>query len=133
MPEAKIAKELSEIKLYLALILILLVATVGWFVIVQSRETKTITFVIPPGTAQQLEAGNEVITFPNELAVTVGDTIIIDNQDDAVHAFGPFTILPHTTLTKRFESVRTYQNACTFHQDKSMTIAVQSSSWDIFQ
>ena len=127
------SKELSEIRLYFILIMVLLLATLGWFVVVQSQEAKTITFVIPPGTAQQLETGNEIISFPNELAVTVGDTIIIDNQDEAVHTFGPFTILPHTTLTKRFESARTYQNACTFHQDKSMTIAVEPSSWGIFR
>ena len=128
------ANGLLENKVYLILITVLLLTTVGWFVVAQPQEAKTITFVIPPGTAEQLEAGNEVIKFPNELTFTVGDTIVIDNQDDVVHAFGPFTILPHTTLTQRFSTAKIYQNSCTFHQNRQMTLMVNESSlWSTFQ
>ncbi len=127
------ANGLSENRLYLILITVLLLTAVGWFTVTQYQKTRTITFVIPSGIAQQLEAGNEVISFPNELTLTVGDTLVIDNQDDAVHTFGPFTILPHTTLTKRFDAVRTYENSCTFHQDRQMTLVINSANSNIFQ
>ena len=42
----------------------------------QYQETKTLAFTIPPGTAEQLEAGNELITFPSELTLNIGDTLV---------------------------------------------------------
>ena len=97
------------------------------------QNSQTITFIIPSGTQTQLAAGKEVVDFPSELNLTVGDTIIIENQDNVVHAFGPFTVLPQTTLTKRFETAKVYENTCTFHQDKHMKLVVNSSGWNIFQ
>lgn len=105
----------------------------GWFAVAQYQNAHTVTFTIPPGTGQQLAAGNQVVDFPSELVFTVGDTIIIENQDNVVHAFGPFTILPQTKLTKRFKTARVYQNSCTFHQDRQMTLIVNPAPWDIFQ
>ena len=119
---------------YLKLFLVLLVlGGLSWFIVVQYQKIRTVTFVIPPGTAQQLANGEEVISFPNDLTFVVGDTIVIDNQDDAVHTFGPFTILPHTTLTKRFNTAKVYQNSCTFHQGRQMTLVVNPASWAIIQ
>ncbi len=116
------------------LLIILLLGTTGWVITEQRDQARTITYVIPAGTSQRLLAGEEVVDFPNELIFTIGvqDTIVIKNQDDAVHAFGPFTILPHTTLTKRFDNVRIYESACTFHQDQQMKITVKPAPWHIF-
>lgn len=105
---------------------------VGWLFTGQYVHAHTTIYVIPAGTSQQLAAGNEIIQFPNELTFTVGDTLVIENRDDAVHAFGPFTILPHTTLTKRFDTARVYQNNCTLHQNKQMTLIVNPANWKFF-
>ena len=116
----------------LAVIIGLLI--VGLLVYQQWEQARTVTFVIPPGTNAELAAGRKLVTFPQEVVLTIGlkDTLIIENQDDAVHVFGPFSILPHTTLTKRFKSPRVYENACTFHQDRLMRVVVNSAPWDIF-
>ncbi len=125
-------KKLSKNKFLQLASGLLLLGILSWFMVGQYQKMQTVTFTIPPGTAQQLAAGNQVITLPNELTFSVGDTIVINNQDDAVHTFGPFTILPNTTLTKQFRTVKTYQSSCTFHKDQQMMLVVQPAWWHIF-
>ncbi len=116
------------------LLLIVLLGASGWIMNGQREKVRTVTFVIPSGTSQQLAAGEEVVNFPNEINLTIGvqDKLVIKNQDDAIHNFGPFVILPHSTLTKQFNTVQTYQNVCTFHQDRQMKVVVNPAPWDIF-
>ena len=117
---------------YLTPFLVLIIlGVVGWYAFGRVHGTHTVTYVIPRGSSERLAAGQEVVQFPDELVFTVGDTLIIENQDDEVHAFGPFIILPQTTLTKRFTTARVYRNACTFHQDRQMTLTVNPAPWDI--
>lgn len=106
--------------------------SVSWLMLGQYQKIRTITYVIPAGASQLMAEGKDVVNFPSELIFTVGDTLVVDNQDEAVHSFGPFTILPHTTLTKHFERVNVYQNNCTFHQDRQMKLIVQAAMWSIF-
>ncbi len=115
------------------LLLILVVGIVGWMGLSYREKNRTVIYVIPPGTSQQLAAGGQAINIPSEIILTVGirDTLIIENQDDVVHAFGPFTILPHTTLTKRFTTPRTYVNVCTLHPNQEMVVIINPAPWDI--
>ena len=114
-------------------LVILLTLAIVSYAITACQSGQSITFVIPPGTQEKLEAGEEIVDFPNEITLNVGDTIFIENQDSVVHSFGPFTILPNTTLTKRFETARVYESTCTFHQNKQMKLVVKSAGWNIFQ
>lgn len=127
--ENRLNKYLSP-KLLLAL---LLAGILGWFGLRQWEKGRTVTYVIPAGTNQQLATGEDTIDFPIELIFTIGirDTIIIDNQDNVVHTFGPFTILPNTTLTKRFKTARVYENTCTIHKDRQMKLIVNPAPWNI--
>lgn len=117
------------------LLMLVVLGTAGWTAVSRWEQARTVTYVIPPGTSQRLAAGEEAVDFPNELVFTIGvrDTIVIENQDETVHTFGPFVILPHTTLTKRFDNVRIYESTCTFHQDEQMKLVVNPAPWHIFQ
>jgi len=122
----------SKPKLFLAAGL-LLVAVI-WLTGLQRESARQLTYVIPAGTAQKIESGQPGVIFPDEIVLTVGvrDTIVIENQDDTVHTFGPFVIGPHATLTKRFENPQVVAAACTFHQDQQMRLVVLAAPWDIF-
>jgi len=117
-----------------SVILLPLVVIVGWFVLIGWEKTRTASYVIPPGTNARLANGEEVLDIPEEIVLTVGikDTLVIENQDNVVHTFGLFTILPQTTLTKRFTTPRVYQNVCTFHENREMKVVVKPAPWDIF-
>ena len=118
-----------------SIILLPLVITVGWFVLFGWDKIRTVSYVIPPGTNARLARGEDVLDIPEEIILTVGvrDTLVIENQDNVVHTFGLFTILPQTTLTKRFTTPRVYQNVCTFHENREMKVVVNAAPWDIFR
>jgi hypothetical protein len=127
-------KPISVRKRWISGLSILILGILGWLAMAQWTKARTLTFVIPPGTSQSLKTGREIVDFPSELVFTLGvkDTLIVENQDDVVHAFGPFTILPHSTLYQRFKQVRVYQGTCTFHQERQMKLVIQPAPWDIF-
>lgn len=113
----------------LSIILLPLVILIGWFVLVGWDKVRTVSYVIPPGTNARLANGEDVLNIPEEIVLTVGikGTLIIENQDNVVHTFGLFTILPQTTLTKRFTTPRVYQNVCTFHENREMKVVVNAA------
>ncbi len=117
------------------LLIVFLLGTVGWTAFNRWEQARTVTYVIPPGAGHQMALGEEPVDFPSELTFTIGvrDTIVIKNRDDVVHTFGPFIIMPHTTLTKRFDKVRVYQNSCTLHKDHQMKLIVKPAPWNIFR
>ena len=116
------------------LLALLLLVSVGWLITVKREEARQITFVIPPGTSRQIERGQAGVNFPDEIILTLGlwDTIIIENQDNVIHNFGPFVVGPQATLTKRFDVPITYEGACSFHQEQQMRLVVNPAPWDIF-
>ena len=109
---------------------LLLLAATGWFMAVQREQLRTVTFTIPPGT----RAESVAVEFPDEIVLTVGvkDTIVIQNEDDDMHLFGPFVVAPHSTVTKRFTTPIEYQGACTFHPSQQMKLVVNPAPWDIW-
>ena len=118
-----------------SLIVLPLAIIIGWFVLVGWEEARTVAYVIPPGTNAQLANGEDVLDIPEEIVLTIGlhDILVIENQDNVVHTFGLFTILPQTTLTKRFTTPHVYQNVCTFHPNREMKVVVKPAPWDIFE
>lgn len=111
---------------------ILLVGVLSWLALGQFQTLRTVTYVIPPVTKQNIETGRPGAEFPDEIILTVGlkDTIVIENQDDVIHSFGPFVVAPHSKLRKRFDSPVVYEGACTFHQDEFMRVVVNPAPWD---
>ena len=115
------------------LVLLLFVA-LAWFGVSKREEARKFNFVIPPHTSQQIADGQAAVNLPDEIVLTVGiqDTIVIENQDDVIHSFGPFVVGPHSTLTKRFDVPIIYEGACTFHPEQQMRLVVNPAPWDFF-
>ena len=115
-------------------LVLLLFVIFGWMAYGGWQNSRRVTYVIPPGTSRQLEAGSPGVDFPDEIVMTVGiqDIIVIENQDDVVHTFGPFVVGPRSILTKRFTTPLVYEGACTFHQDEHMRLVVNAAPWDIY-
>lgn len=127
-------KQLTARHALMLLSTLLIVGLLGWLAMAHWTTVRTMTFVIPPGTGERLALKQEVTNIPSELVFTLGvkDILIVENQDNVVHSFGPFVILPHTTLRQRFKTARVYQNTCTLHQDQQMTLVINPAPWDIF-
>lgn len=108
---------------------LLLVGTLVWFVTGPYETLRRVVYVIPPGVA----AGQATLEVPDQIVLTLGiqDILVIENQDEVFHTFGPFVIAPHTTMTQRFEHVVNYQGACSFHQQRQMSLVVKPAPWQV--
>jgi len=57
-----------------------------------ARPPKTITIVIPTGTAELIARGERSPSIPQDMTFVTGDTLVIDNQDIVNHQLGPLWI-----------------------------------------
>lgn len=112
------------------LVALLLLSVAGWFLLARYDQARTMRYVIPAGAGQ-----GAAVTFPPEIDFVIGvrDILVVENQDEEVHSFGPFVVLPRTTLVKRFDEVKVYQGACSLHRDRQMRLVVHPAPWNIFQ
>jgi plastocyanin len=81
-------------------------------------------YVIPPGTAARIAAGEAVEIVPAELDVKVGDAIRIVNNDSHDHVVGVFFVAAGETLTQRFKSPGVLAGNCSVHPSGKFTLRV---------
>lgn len=81
-------------------------------------------FVIPAGSGERIDAGDELDIFPTELRAQVGETIRIVNDDDRGHLVGPFFIAAQSTLTQRFASAGRFIGTCSVHPSGDFVLEV---------
>lgn len=83
------------------------------------------SFIIEAGTKELLDAGQTPPNQPpTDLAVRVGDTLEVINQDTAVHSYSFITVRPGETGSYTFKTPGTYIGACTIGSHTSVTITV---------
>lgn len=119
-----------KLNIPLILLAILFLGITYWFLNQQYDQFRTVTYVIPAGTS----ANPEQLTLPSviELQVGVKDILVIDNQDEVVHNFGPFAVPPQAQTRQRFDRPMEFTGECSFHPDQGMTLIVRPAPWDIF-
>jgi hypothetical protein len=61
-----------------------------------------VVFVIPAGTEAALERGEPAFQFPDRIDVTAGNSVVITNQDYAMHYFFDIPVAPGQTIRKVF-------------------------------
>jgi len=81
-------------------------------------------FTIPLGTAERIDAGEEVEIVPAELTVQVGDAVRIVNNDVEDHVVGVFFVGAGETLTQRFNKVAVLEYQCDVHPSGTFTLRV---------
>lgn len=87
-------------------------------------SSTTWSYVIPAGTGERLDAGEQVVIVPSELDVRVGDVISIVNNDDRDHTVGPFYVPAGQQLSHEFTEPGTIADVCTVHPSGRVTITV---------
>ena len=81
-------------------------------------------FVIPAGTADRIDAGEEVEIVPQELVMQTGESIRIVNEDEVGHVVGVFYVGAGETLTQRFDTPGELSGECSVHPSGSFTLRV---------
>lgn len=83
-------------------------------------------YVIPAGTADRIDQGEQVDLVPRELTVEVGEAIRIVNHDDEGHVVGVFYVGAGETLTKQFTAPGELSGSCTVHSAGEFTLRVEA-------
>ena len=86
---------------------------------------KTYTYVIPKGTAEKMR-NNQIVAdiLPEFVSLRVGDRMVVENQDDATHTFGPITVRAKELTKMDFVNPGLYYGICTVGTHDSITIQV---------
>jgi hypothetical protein len=88
-------------------------------------EGQTYTYTIPAGTAAAEANGADVDdVLPETLSLSVGDSIVVVNEDDVTHSFGPVTVRAGETGSVQFVNAGIYFGLCTVGTHDSVTIQV---------
>ncbi|HEX5367759.1 MAG TPA: hypothetical protein VFW63_13980 [Acidimicrobiales bacterium] len=82
-------------------------------------------YVIPPGTADLVAAGEQVEILPRQITARVGDVIRIDNRDGDAHTLGPWYVGPGEVVTQRFASAGTFEGECNVHPSGQLRVVVE--------
>ena len=82
-------------------------------------------YVVPAGTQERIDAGEEISLFPQSLEVRVGDRLVIDNQDDATHQVGPYVVGSGQRIEQAFAVPGKIEGFCTLHPSGQVSIIVR--------
>jgi hypothetical protein len=107
--------------------LALALGATGWAAFAPLPEgARAFTFVIPPGTAARLKAGEpfNVLPSPIHLMVGVRDVLVLTNDDDAIHQVGPIILGSRQTYRIPFRRPGNFQYACSLHAAGTLTLVI---------
>lgn len=82
------------------------------------------SFEIPADATERLNRGERVTVLPQTLAVNVGDTMTIVNNDSEAQSFGPYFVGAGETVTQIFKSATTLEGDCAFTVDGTYKIVI---------
>lgn len=87
-----------------------------------------LVFVIPSGTASADMRGEPIFTIPSEMTVLTGQSVVIQNNDHAMHYFAETPIAPGQTYRKVFGRPGAFGYggvlSCSIAEKKTVTVTV---------
>lgn len=84
------------------------------------------SYMIPAGTGQRLDRGEQIEILPARIDAKVGETIRIENRDDRGYLLGPFYVGPGETLVQRFVTPGTFAGSCAVHPSGELVLDVEA-------
>jgi len=90
-----------------------------------ARPPEQITLVIPNGTAEQVERGEQPPTIPENMVFVVGDTLTVKNEDSVDHKLGPLWIPKNSSAQLSLDQEESLAYECSFQPGKYLGLDVQ--------
>ena len=105
-----------------ATVVLVLAGLVGWAVLGGGATTRT--FTIEPGTGARLDSGEVVELMPTEVHLSVGDTLVVRNDDDRDFMVGPYLVRAGETVEQTFRSAQVLVGECSLSGSGEIRIVV---------
>lgn len=93
----------------------------------ETRPPQVIEIDIPPGTADEVLRGKADPTLPTSLSFVLGDTLLVRNNDSAVHTLGPVLIPPGASGTMKLDSPSYSAVSCSFQPSQYLGLTMASA------
>ena len=81
--------------------------------------------VVPAGTQERIDAGETIELLPGTFEVSVGDRLIIVNDDNATHQVGPYIVGPGQRIEQQVLGPGRIEGVCTLHPSGEVAIVVR--------
>ena len=75
-------------------------------------DARTVELVVPAGTQDRLDAGEQVAVMPDRIDLEVGDTLLIRNEDDVDHTVGPYFVGAEGEISLTYSVAGRYEGYC---------------------
>lgn len=89
------------------------------------RAPQTIQLIIPAGTSQRVEAGEDVPDIPPEMVFVLGDVLEVKNEDSVPHQIGPIWVPPASTGRLVMEQADKLSYSCSFQTSRYLNLDVR--------
>jgi plastocyanin len=89
-----------------------------------SPDTTVQEIVVPLGTMEKLERGEDVAVMPTELRFEVGDTLRIRNEDLVAQAVGPYRVAAGDEFEVTFGSPGRFEGVCPLAEGERYEIVI---------
>jgi hypothetical protein len=106
------------------------VGALAWMAVTPlDADSNEQVYVIPKGTFARRMAGEQFEPLPSEIRLTLGvkDVLVLRNEDDVPHLFGPVLIMPDQSFKLPFRKASTYQFMCQLHAKGTLDIIVEAT------
>ena len=90
----------------------------------EESQGRTVTYVVPSGTAKKVEQGAKVQIMPRVVRLDVGDSLVIRNDDDQTALVGPYIVKAGSTLTQKFQRPQYLVGECSLSGSGEIKIIV---------
>lgn len=88
------------------------------------RLPRTVSLVIPAGTAARIASGGEEPSIPETMSFVIGDTLEVVNQDSVPHQLGPVWVPAGSTGRLVLKDADRYSYSCSFTPSRYLGIDV---------
>lgn len=85
---------------------------------------QTFEIVVPAGTQERILAGEVIDVMPNRIELSVGDTLLIRNEDSVTQSVGPYIVAAAREMSLTYGSVGRYEGYCPLSADETYVIIV---------
>jgi hypothetical protein len=89
-----------------------------------SPERTVQEIVVPLGTMERLERGEDVAVMPTELRFEVGDMLRIRNEDRVAQAVGPYRVAAGDEFEVTFGSPGRFEGVCPLAEGERYEIVI---------
>lgn len=87
-------------------------------------DVQTLELVVPAGTKARQNAGEKVVVMDDHIELSVGDRLVIRNDDVAAQTVGPYSVQPGEVTTVKYGFPGVYEGYCELSEGKRYQIVV---------